>query len=474
MGCFSEKSIDAPRSFISPTFLIPSIVACALFMEKVNETVIVTALPNIAHDLGEDPIALKLALTSYFVSLACFIPISGWMADKFGARNIFRAAIGVFISGSILCGLANSLAYFVAARFLQGIGGAMMMPVGRLIISRSVPKSGWVQALSYLTIPALVGPVIGPPLGGLITTYLNWHWIFFINVPVSLLGIVLATRYFRRLEKQDTAPLDLIGALLLAPGLSALMFGAATTGRHLVSLHLSCAIFAMGIVLAWLYFKHAQRTVYPLLDFSLFRMQTFRAGVLGGFLFRIGLGALPFLLPLLFQIGFGISPLHSGLLTCAGAVGALLMKFIAPRILRQFGFRVVLTVNIVLVSVSIAAIASFTKHTPYAVILTVLLAGGCFRSLQFTSLNALTYADIQTGKTSAATSLESVTRELASGTGVTVGAFILQMSSVIQGHHNLVMQDFWPAFIAVGLITLASIGYSIRLPVDARDEIAGR
>ncbi len=445
-----------------------------MIMEKVDETVIVTALPSIALDLGEDPIALKLALTSYFVSLACFIPVSGWMADQFGARNIFRAAIGVFMSGSILCGLSNSLGHFVAARFLQGIGGAMMMPVGRLIISRSVSKSEWVQALSYLTIPALMGPIIGPPLGGLITAFLNWRWIFFINVPVSLLGIALATHYFKHLEKHEAAPLDLIGALLLAPGLSALMFGVATAGRHLVSLQLSLAIFGMGAVLMWTYLKHAKRTVHPLLDFSLLRVQTFRASVLGGFFFRVGLGALPFLLPLLLQLGFGMNPLHSGLLTCAGAAGAWLVKFVAPTILRRFGFRSVLTVNIALVSLSIAAIAGFTAHTPYAVMLAILLAGGCFRSLQFTSLNALAYAEIRSGRIGAATSFESVVRELALGTGVTVGAFILQISSFIQGHRALVVQDFWPAFIAVGLITLASIGYSLRLPKDAGDEIAGR
>ncbi len=444
-------------------------------MEKMDETIIVTALPSIARDLGEDPIALKLALTSYFVSLACFIPVSGWMADKFGARNIFRAAIGVFMSGSVLCGFSNSLGHFVAARFLQGMGGAMMMPVGRLIISRSVSKSEWVQALSYLTIPALMGPVIGPPLGGLITTFLNWRWIFFINVPVSLFGIALATRYFKHLDKQDAVPpLDCIGALLLAPGLSALMFGVATAGRHLVSLQLSLAIFGIGAALMWGYLKHAKRTVHPLLDFSLLRVQTFRVSVLGGFLFRVGLGALPFLLPLLLQLGFGMNPLHSGLLTCAGAAGAWLVKFVAPNILRRFGFRRVLTVNITLVSLSIAAIAGFTVHTSYAAMLAVLLAGGCFRSLQFTSLNALAYADIRSGRIGAATSLENVARELAFGTGITAGAFILQISSFIQGHRALVVQDFWPAFSAVGLITLASIGYSLRLPKDAGDEIVGR
>ncbi|MEJ0003314.1 MAG: MFS transporter [Pararobbsia sp.] len=459
---------------MSRTLLIPLIVACALFMEQMDSTVIATSLPMIATDLGESPIALKLALTSYLVSLAVFIPVSGWMADRFGARTVFRAAIAVFMGGSILCGLSSSLASFVAARFLQGMGGAMMVPVGRMVILRSVSKTELVQALNYLTIPALIGPIIGPPLGGLITTYLNWRWIFFINIPISVLGIYLATRFIENLRVERVPPLDWLGFVLSALGLSLAMLGLATAGRHLVSARVSFGCVALGAAALVVYYRHAKRAAHPLLRLDLFRLQTFRVGVLGGSLFRMGIGALPFLLPLFLQLGFGMTPFQSGLLTCSSAAGSMFMKTLSRKILKRFGFRNVLRFNLAFASASLMAIACFTMRTPHLAIAVILLFGGVFRSLQFTSLNALSYADVEHAEVSQASSIASAVQQLSLGMGVTVGAFALQASSALQGHAELVAADFWPAFVLIGLLALGSLRFILQLPGDAGAEISGK
>ncbi|WP_038491517.1 MFS transporter [Collimonas arenae] len=459
---------------ISRVFLTPLIVACALFMENMDSTVIATSLPMMAHDMGESPIALKLAMTSYLVSLAVFIPISGWMADRFGARTVFRSAIGVFMLGSILCGMSNTLAEFVAARFLQGIGGAMMVPVGRLVILRTTSKAELVRALSYLTIPALLGPVIGPPLGGFITTYFHWRWIFFINVPISILGIYLATRYIENLRSDDTVPLDFVGFLLSAVGCSTLMFGLASAGRHLVAGDVSLVCVIAGSVSLLAYVWHAFRTPYPLINLRLLKIPTLRMNVYGGSLFRIGVGALPFLLPLLFQLGFGLTPFQSGLLTCASAAGAIFVKTMTTKVLRRFGFRSVLVYNTLLGALSMAAFGVLKADTSHIVIILMLLLGGCVRSMQFTSLNAIAYAEIDQQQMSQATSLTSVAQQLAIGLGVTVGGYALQMSNQLQGHATIVSADFWPAFLLIALIAMASLPFALKLQPDAGAEMSGR
>ncbi|WP_036666522.1 MFS transporter [Paludibacterium yongneupense] len=457
---------------LSPTRLIPLIIATALFMENMDATVLSTSLPAIARDLMEDPISLKLALTSYLVSLAVFIPISGWMADRFGARTVFRAAIGVFMGGSILCALSGTLGGFVAARFVQGMGGAMMVPVGRLVILRSTRKSELVQALSYLTIPALVGPVIGPPLGGFISTYWHWRWIFLINLPIGILGMILATRHIQNLREDDVPPLDHSGFLLTSIGLTGLMLGLATAGRHLVSPRVSWAAVVLGVVLVAAYAIHARRARFPLLDLRLFSVQTFSAGVVGGFMFRIGIGAIPFLLPLMLQLGFGLSPFASGLLTCATAIGAIFMKTVAARILQRYGFRQVLVVNAVLAALSLCAFGLFDASTPHVLMTAVFLFGGCMRSLQFTSLNAIAYADIDNHDMSQATSLASVMQQLAAGMGVTVGAFALQGASRLAGHTQMQAIDFSWAFVAVSVVALSSVLWFIRLPRNSGAALA--
>jgi EmrB/QacA subfamily drug resistance transporter len=453
--------------------LLPLIVACALFMENTDSTVIATSLPAIAQSLGEDPIALKLALTSYLVSLAVFIPISGWMADRFGARTIFRTALVIFMLGSVLCAMSNSLLAFVAARFLQGMGGAMMVPVGRLVILRSVQKSELVSALAYLTIPALVGPVVGPMLGGFITTYFDWRWIFFINIPIGLIGIVLASLFFEDIREEDVAPLDIRGFLLSSFGFAALMLGLATGGRHLVPVAVSWLAVASGVVALVAYWFHARSVPSPVLNLKLFRIPTYRIGVIGGSVFRTGIGAIPFLLPLMLQLGFGLNPLQSGSITFASAAGALIMKTLAKRILERFGFRNVLTFNALVGAAFLASSGLFTPVTPHWLMLGVLLVGGCFRSLQFTGINALSYADVSNRDMSSATSLSSVAQQLSLSMGVTIGAFALEAAGMFNGGNQLAAADFWPAFLLVGLISATSVPWMAQLAPDAGAEVSG-
>ncbi|MCD4503190.1 DHA2 family efflux MFS transporter permease subunit [Chromobacterium piscinae] len=457
---------------IAPGMLTPLIVATALFMENMDATVISTSLPVIAQDLGVDPISLKLALTSYLVSLAVFIPISGWMADRFGARRIFRSAILVFMLGSLLCAMTGSLHGFVLARFLQGIGGAMMVPVGRLVILRTIDKADLVRALSYLTVPALLGPVIGPPLGGFISTYFHWRWIFLINIPIGLLGLALAGRFIANLKEDEVPRLDWWGFLLTGAGLSMLMLGLATEGKHMLSAAASIWLSLLGAALLLIYLRHYRRQTHPLLDLSLLRLSTFHAGVAGGFVFRVGIGTIPFLLPLMLQLGFGFSPFESGLLTCSTAMGAIGMKTIVSKVLQRFGFRRVLVVNSILAGCSVAVYSLFQADTPHWLLLLVFVLGGCLRSLQFTSLNAITFADVDKERLSHATSLSSVAQQLAAGFGVTVGAFALQGAAWMQGHQQLTAADFGHAFLFMGGLTILSSLQFLKLKPDAGRQVS--
>ncbi|MCB8820983.1 DHA2 family efflux MFS transporter permease subunit [Microvirga rosea] len=456
-----------------PSRLLPLIIATALFMENTDSTVIATSLPMIAQDIGEDPIALKLALTSYLVGLAIFIPISGWMADKFGSKTIFRAAIGVFMIGSLSCAAAGSLEGFVLARFIQGMGGAMMVPVGRLVLLRSVPRHEVVQALATLTIPALIGPIAGPPLGGFITTYFDWRWIFFINIPIGILGIVLATIFVPEIKEEEIPPFDFTGFILAGAGFALLMLGFASGGRHMIPLSVSVACVVIGAISVILFIRHARRTPHPVLQLGLLRLPTFRASVTGGSLFRVGIGAIPFLLPLMFQVGFGLSPLASGSLTFIAAVGALFMKTMAKRILEHVGFKRLLTINAVIGAAFVAANGFFTPTTPHWLIMTVLLVGGCFRSLQFTSLNAIAYAEVSNRDMSSATSLSSVAQQLALSMGVALGASALEGASRFHGSPTIVAQDFGPAFWIVAAVAVLSTFAFMGLPHDAGAEMSG-
>ncbi|HXM05606.1 MAG TPA: DHA2 family efflux MFS transporter permease subunit, partial [Chthoniobacterales bacterium] len=454
--------------------LVPLIVACALFMENLDATVLSTALPAIAGDLHQSPIQLKLALTSYLLTLGVFIPASGWVADRWGARLIFRWAILIFALGSALCGLANSMQFLVAARALQGIGGAMMVPVGRLVILRSVSRSEMVGALAWLTIPALIGPVLGPPLGGFITTYYTWRWIFWINLPIAALGLVLATLFIPNTQAEKSQRFDFVGFVLSGVALSTLVAGSSAADTPSIPLHITIVLFTVGIVCSVLYCFHAKRCRNPILDLSLLRLPTFRAGVGGGSLFRIGIGSMPLLLPLLFQLGFGFSPLNSGLMTFVAAIGAMGMKTAAGWILKKFGFRTTLAVNALLCACTLIAPAFFNQATPILLMSLILFVGGFFRSLQFTCINAITFAEVEQTEMSQATSFSSVAQQLSLSLGITVGAGMLQLVLNARGEKELTIPDFWPAFLIVGIIALLSLFSFLKLSGDAGEEVAGR
>jgi EmrB/QacA subfamily drug resistance transporter len=454
--------------------LIPLIVASALFMENMDSTVIATSLPAIAADIGTSPLTLKLAITSYLLSLAVFIPASGWTADRFGARAVFSTAIVVFMIGSIGCALSSSVTDFVIARIVQGLGGAMMTPVGRLVLVRSIDKAGLVNAMAWMSIPALVGPVIGPPLGGFITTYASWHWIFLINIPIGCIGIFLALRYIDPIRSDNPERFDLIGLVLAGVGLAGIAFGLSVAGLNLLPWPVIAGLIGVGVVSMTLYLIHARRTTSPVLDFSMMRLPTLRAAIIGGFLFRLGIGALPFLLPLMMQIGFGLSPFKSGLVTFGSAVGAMGMKTLATRIIRAFGFRNVMTVNAVVSSVFLAVCALFTVTTPLTLILVILVIGGFFRSLEFTAINTVAFAEVEPPQMSRATTLTSVNQQLSISAGVAVGAFSVESTMMLRGMTELSAADFAPAFLVVSLISATSAWFFWQMPDDAGAEISGR
>ena len=457
-----------------PAVLTALIVATALFMENMDGTVLSTSLPAIARDLHQDPIVLKLALTSYMLTLAVFIPASGWVADRFGARTVFCSAIVVFTAGSILCGASQSLETLIAARVFQGLGGAMMVPVGRLVLLRSVEKRDLVDALAYLTVPALLGPVTGPPLGGFITTYFNWRWIFWVNVPIGVLGVALSLRYIANLREEDVPRFDFKGFLLSGAGLLGLISGLSLIGRGMAPGLEVTAQIAASLVLLALYVRHAGADEDAILDLKLLRIPTFFAGVVGGLFFRVGIGALPFLLPLLLQIGFGLTPFESGSLTFATAAGAIAMKFTASTALRRFGFRRTLLVNALVSGAFMASYALFTSSTPHWLIFLALLAGGFFRSLEFTALNALSYADIDPPRMSRATSFASVAQQMSGAVGVAVAAVCIQLIQIGFGDATLEARDLSLALVAVAVISSLSTLVFARLAPDAGASLAAK
>ncbi|MGA7267621.1 MAG: MDR family MFS transporter [Aestuariivirga sp.] len=458
----------------SATRLIPLIIASALFMENMDQTIIATSLPAIAADLGTSPIVLKLAFTTYLLSLTVFIPISGWLADRFGARHVFRVAIAVFTLGSVACGLSSSLGELVAARALQGLGGAMMVPVGRIILLRASPKAELVEALAWLTIPALLGPLLGPPVGGFITDSFGWRWIFWMNVPFGIAAILLATWLMPETGVDHVPPLDVRGFLLSGLGLSSLIFGLTVLGRDLLPAYAPPLLMGFGLVMLVLYYLHARRIAAPILDFRLLRIPTFRAGVLGGSLFRIGVGAVPFLLPLMFQLGYGLSAFESGMITCAAAAGAISMKFGAARLIRRFGFRRLLLVNGALASVSIAVMGLLTGATPYLLMVALLFVGGFLRSLQFTAMNAMSYSDVDNDGMSYATTFYTVSQQISLSAGVVLGAFVLEAAQWWRSEASLQPADFTIAFFVVAVASLTALFNFRSLAADAGASVSGQ
>ena len=449
------------------------IIASALFMEQLDSTVLTTALPAMARSFDVDPVHMSAALTSYLVSLAVFIPASGRIADRFGSRTVFRGAIGLFMIGSLLCAQAPSLTFLVLSRLLQGAGGAMMVPVGRLVLLRTVPKSQIVSAMFWMLLPATIGPLFGPVVGGFLTTYLSWRWIFYINLPVGLLGIALTTRFIPQLRESMPTRFDLLGAVLSGVSLACLIFGLESAGRGTGAIPRTTAILTVGLIAGMLYGLHARRTSNPILDFSLMRVPTFRLSTLGGSMTRLAAGASPFLVPSMLQLGFGMSAAQSGLITFTGPIGALSMRLVIKRVLRRYGFRTTMTANGVTAGILMLACASFRPGWPFWLLSAVLFLGGMAQALQFTAYNTVAYADIPAERMSAATSFYATFQQVTLTLGICIAAGSVAASRALGGRATLTLVDFSVGFTVVGLLALLASPIASRLSAEAGSELSG-
>ena len=450
----------------------PLILAVALFMEQMDSTVIATSLPAIAADLNVGPITLKLAMTSYLVALGVFIPLSGWAADRFGAKRVFLSAIAVFMLGSLLCAMSQSLVSFVLARFLQGMGGSMTTPVARAILLRSTKKSDLVSAMAMFTIPGVVGPLVGPPIGGFITTFFRWEWIFLINIPIGIIGLTLSAIFLPRIDIVRPPPADLVGFFLSGIGAAGFVFGLSVVSLPALPPIVGIVAVAAGAISTVLFVRHARRHPYPVLDLNLFSIDTFRICVSSGTIFRIAMGAVPFLLPLMLQLGFGLSAFQSGMITFVAAGGALFTKFIARAVFSRFGFRRTLIVAAMLSAIGTASNALFFPETPHVVLITVLFLTGFVRSFFFTGINILGFADIEQNQTSQATALNAVIQQISGALGVAFAGIVLELHGLATGE-PLGISSFHIAFLGVAALNLITAWPISRLRPGAGSAVSG-
>jgi EmrB/QacA subfamily drug resistance transporter len=467
----SPRATAPPRVRGFAANLIPITVASALFMEFIDSTALSTALPTLARAFHSDPVHLKLALTSYLLALAVFAPASGWVADRFGPRRVFLIAMTVFLGGSALCGLSQSLPQLVVARLIQGLGGAMMTPVGRLIVVGSAPRDRLVSAMTWFTMPALVGPLIGPPLSGLVLAVADWPFIFYINIPIGLLGMIAVMRVVPKLDQPDPGRFDAKGFGLSAAAITGIVCLAETAGVNLIPLWAEAVVAAVGGgALIW-YVRHALTTDRPVLNLRLLKSRTFSASMAGGLFLRLGIGAGPLLLPLLFQVALGWSPVQSGLITISQAVGALSLKAMAQRLIGKFGFRTVLLTSVFGTAVAAALPGAFRASTPIWAIVLALGVGGFLRSLHFTSGNALAYADVPRNQVSQASTLSTVLQQVGMSLGVSFGGLTLHLA---RGEGPLTPANFVIPFLLVGAASLLAAPFYWRLSADAGADIGGR
>lgn len=467
-----SETLPAPHNTSATRRILPWLVAVAFFMESLDTTILNTAVPIVAKAIGTSPLSMKAVMASYTLSLAVFIPVSGWVADRFGTRRVFASAIGIFTLGSCLCGLMSNIHLLVLCRVLQGCGGAMMVPVGRLTLVRSFPKSQLIQAMNFVAIPSLVGPMLGPTAGGFIVAYLHWRAIFFLNVPIGLLGLVLV---WMKLPdyRERTQQLDVEGLILFGTGLALLSYVLEVFGDHSLSAPEILGLLFVSIALLFGYGLHADRTRWPLLRLGLFRSRTFAAAVTGSFVTRIGIGGVPFLLPLLYQVGLGFSPVQSGLLIMPQALAAMSTKIFIRQLLERFGYRSVLIGNTLIMSVFLMLFALIGIGTP---VWQIVLQGFCYgalTSMQYTSMNTLTYADVRPSRTSAASSIASTAQQLSLSFGVAV-AGLATMFFVPPASRNapaLMIHGLHLAFLSLGLFTaLSTIVFNRLRPDDGIDE----
>jgi EmrB/QacA subfamily drug resistance transporter len=458
-------STDPPSDTIKR--LLPWLVAVAFFMQSLDMTILNTAVPAIAQAMDVKPLNVKSVLASYTLSLAVFIPVSGWMADRFGTRRVFASAIALFTLGSVLCGLSTSIDMLVASRVLQGAGGAMMMPVGRLTLARTYDKSDLVRVMSFVAIPSLVGPMVGPIAGGLIVTYFDWSGVFYVNVPVGLLGVYFVYRHLPDYREQ-THPLDYAGLVLFGGGIALLSYVLEVFGDHTLSWGAVLGLLALAAVLLAGYGIRATLAAFPLLDLGLFRIRTFRSAVNGGFFTRLGLGGIPFLFPLLYQIGLGFSPVQSGLLILPQAIASIGLKTFMPSILAKLGYRNVLVGNTIIVGLMIMSFATVGTHTPIWLIVVQALVLGFFTSMQYTSMNTLVYADVSGPQMGAASTIAATGQQLAISFGVASAALIAAffVPPALHSHPAAIIHGTQQAFLALGILTLLSSVTFIELKAD--------
>lgn len=437
---------------------LPWVVATALFMEQLDSTIVNTAVPAMAESFGVAPLSLKGVVASYILSLAVGIPVSGWMADRYGTRRVFACAVAVFTFASLLCGLAVNVPMLVAARVLQGLGAAMMMPVGRLAVIRTFPKSELLAAMNFVIIPALIGPLLGPTVGGLIVHWLSWREIFFVNLPVGLAALWLIHRHMPDYRGDAPRPLDIVGLLLFGSGAALLSWLLEVFGEHRLDGLSASLVLALAVSLLAAYALHALRTPFPLLRLALFRVRTFRVSVLGGFVTRLGVGGMPFLLPLMYQLGLGLPAWQSGLLMMPMAAAAICMKLVARRILARYGYRAVLVLNTLMIGVTISLYSLVGADTPLAFIVAIGLAQGFFNSLQFTSMNSMAYADIEPADSSMASTIASSMQQLSMSFGLACGSLAAGwfLGDVAQSDRAAVLSALHHAFLTIGAITLLS------------------
>ena len=470
----TENISGKAASGISPAALL---VAGAFFMEFLDGTVIATALPDMARSFGVQAVDLNIGISAYLITLAVLIPASGWIADRFGARKVFTLALAIFTLASVLCGLATSVDQFVAMRVLQGMGGALMVPVGRLAVLRTTPKHLLITAIATLTWPALVAPIIGPPLGGFITSYANWRWIFFINVPLGLIAIVLALRIIPDISEETRRPFDTPGFIATSVAMVSLVCAMEMMGAQQVNTTLTLALVATGVVTLIYALRHFRRARWPMIRLDALQVPTFRVTMYGGSLFRASISAVPFLLPLLFQVGFGMDAFHSGLLVLAVFVGNLTIKPATTPLLRGLGFKKLLLINGALNVLALLACAFLTPQTPVWVIMLVLYLGGVFRSIQFTAISTLAFADVPSPQMSYANTLFSTATQLAVGLGITLGAIgirIGELCSEMLGLEALPGISFRLAFVAIALVCLLGMFDTLRLVKDAGSAVSSK
>jgi EmrB/QacA subfamily drug resistance transporter len=455
--------------------IIALLVAGAMFMEQLDGTVIATALPQMAGSFGVLPVDLNVGMSAYLLTLAVFIPASGWVADRLGGRTVFTWAIATFTAASILCGLSGTLWQFIAARVLQGVGGAMMVPTGRLIVLRNTEKQHLMRAIAYLTWPALSAPILGPPLGGLITTYASWRWIFYLNVPLGLIAIALALALIPKVGGSPRGPFDWLGFVLTGVGGFGLVYSLETIGRGRMGRTASALLLAASLATGVLAVRHMLRAKHPLLDLTAYRVPTFMIAVRGGIAFRAAIAALPFLLPLLFQLVFGLDPFASGLLLLALFAGNLGMKPATSAVLNRLGFKTVLLANGGIEIATMLCCSLLTPATPWAIVVPLLFVSGLARSMQFTTLNTLAFTDVPQPQMSGANTLFSMMNQMGSGLGIAAGAVSLRLGGLLHSSADAVTgRDFQIAFCVVALLAASAYLDFCGLAPDAADALRKR